>query len=126
MRYNLFMVLVSIFLFCGSSLAQEAKKGGWWIKVNAQKPNAEIIFYVGSTDHSYQFWRVWNPGDPSEFDVPEEYQNGQTLYVLAQTSSSVKRQLCAMFKSKGLKHFEFNVEQGLEVKQSGEEDKKCR
>ncbi len=82
-------------------------------------------FYIGANSHSYGFWRVWNPGSPTEFDVPEELRNGATLYVLAQTTSGRKCQFCIMFKSKGVKHFEFDLEEDHEAKQS-DEDKECK
>ena len=126
MRYNLLIVVVSIFLFVGSSFAQEAKKDGWWIKADTQKPASLMMaFYVGANGHSYGFWRVWNPGDPVEFDVSDEFRTGATLYVLAQTTSGAKCRFCVMHKSKGIKHFEFDLEQDHEANPS-QEDKLCK
>ena len=130
MRHNLLLLVFAVFLFGGSALAQEAKQGtkkdGWWIKVSTQKPESQMIgFYVGATRGSYGFWNVWNPGSPTEFDVPEEYRNSPTLFVLAQTTSGKKCGFCLMYKSKGVKHFEFDLEDGYEVKQS-DEDKECK
>ena len=126
MRYSLLIAIVSIFLFVGSSFAQEAKKDGWWIKADTQKPASKMMaFYVGANGHSYGFWRVWNPSDPAEFDVPEEYRNGPTLYILAQTTSGLKCQFCMMYKSKGVRHFAFDLEEDHEANQS-EEDKECK
>jgi hypothetical protein len=110
----------------GSTFAQEAKKDGWWIKVNTQKPESQMMaFYVGANAHSYGFWNAWNPGAPAEFDVSEEYRNSPTLFILAQTTSGQKCRFCLMYKSKGVKHFEFDLEEGQEAKQS-DEDKECR
>jgi len=126
MRHNLLIAIVSVFLFGAGTFAQEAKKDGWWIKANPQKQESPMmIFYVGSSSHSYGFWRVWNPGDPAEFDVPEEYRNVPTLYILAQTTSGQKCRFCAMYKAKGVKHFEYDLELGQEAKQS-DEDKRCK
>ncbi len=126
MRYKLLIVIVSACLFGGSAFAQEAKKDGWWIKINTQKPESKMIgFYVGATSHSYGFWKSWNPGDPAEFDVPEEFRSGTTFYALAQTTSGVKCGFCLMYKTKGVKHFEFDLEEDHEAKQS-DEDNNCK
>ena len=126
MRYNLLIVVVSIFLCAGSSFAQEAKKDGWWIKADTQKPASQMMgFYVGATSHSYGFWRVWNPGNPAEFDISEEFRNSPTLYILAQTTSGQKSGFCIMYKSRGVKHIVFDLEQDHQAKQS-DEDKECK
>jgi hypothetical protein len=115
-----------MFLFAGSALAQEAKKDGWWIKVSTEKPASQMIgFYVGETGKSYGFWNVWNPGRPAEFDVSEEYRNSPTLFVLAQTTSGPKCGFCLMHQNKGVKYFEFDLEESHEVKQS-DVDERCK
>lgn len=126
MRHKLLTALVLMFFLAGGALAQEAKKDGWWIKVSTQKPASQMIgFYVGATENSYGFWNVWNPGGRAEFDVSEEYRNSPTIFILAQTTSGQKCGFCLMYKSKGVKYFEFDLEEGLELKQS-DEDKRCK
>jgi hypothetical protein len=132
MRHNLLLLFFAVFLFAGSAFAQfgapsqPAKKDGWWIKVTTEKPESPmIVFYVGATGHSYGFWNAWSPGTPAEFDVSEEYRSSPTLFILAQTTSGQKCRFCLMYKTKGVKHFEFDLEQGQEAKQS-DEDKECR
>jgi hypothetical protein len=131
MRYKLLIVAASVFLFACAASAQEAKKqeakkDGWWIKADPQNQKAPMMaFYAGANSQSYGFWRAWNPGQPAEFDVPQEYRNGPTFYILAQTSSGQKCRLCVMYKSKGVKQLEFDLEQDYEAKQS-EEDKRCQ
>jgi len=130
MRHNLLILVVAVFLFGGSAFAQqakkEAKKDGWWIKVTTQNPESQRMgFYVGATGHSYGFWSVWNPGSPAEFDISQEYRNSPTLFILAQTTSGQKCRFCLMYKDKGVKHFEFDLEESQEAKQS-DEDKECR
>lgn len=131
MRYKLLTVIALGFLFFGGALAQfgpppkEAKKDGWWIKVSTQNPKSQMMgFYVGASENSYGFWNVWNPGSPAEFDVSEEYRNSATLFILAQTTSGQKCGFCLMYKDKGVKYFEFDLEDSHEVKQS-DEDEKC-
>jgi hypothetical protein len=126
MRYKLLTVIVAAFFFAGSALAQEAKKDGWWIKVSTQKPASQMIgFYLGATGSSYGFWNVWNQGSPAEFDISEEYRNSPTLFILAQTTSGQKCGFCLMHKNKGVKYFEFDLEDGQEAKQS-DEDTRCK
>jgi len=131
MRRNLLIASVFIFVFGGILFAQgakvqEAKKDGWWIKIDPQKQGSHMmVFYVGSGSNSYGFWRVWNPGEATEFDVPEENLSGQKLYVIAQTTSGQKCRLCMMYKTKGVKHLEFDLEADYEANQT-EEDKNCK
>ena len=132
MRYKVLMVIIAVFLFTGSALAQfgpptkEATKEGWWIKVNTEDPESQMMgFYVGASESSYGFWTVWNPKSPAEFDVSEEYRNSPTLFILAQTTSGQKCGFCLMYKNKGVKYFEFNLEDSHEVKQS-DEDERCK
>ena len=129
MRHNLLILVACVFLFGGSALAQmpkkePAKKDGWWLKINPEGTQM-IGFYLGANSHSYGFWSVWNPGDPVEFDVSSEFRNSPTLYILAQTTSGVKSRFCVMNKTKGVKHFEFDLEEDHEMKQT-EEDKQCK
>lgn len=132
MRYKLLAVIALGFLFVVGALAQfgppskEATKDGWWIKVSTEDPKSEMIgFYVGASETSYGFWNVWNPGSPAEFDVSEEYRNSSTLFILAQTTSGEKCGFCLMYKDKGVKYFEFDLEDSHEVKQS-DEDERCK
>jgi hypothetical protein len=132
MRYKLLMVIVTAFLFTGGALAQfgpppkEVKKDGWWIKVSTENPESQMMgFYVGASESSYGFWNVWNPDRPAEFDISEEYRNSPTLFILAQTTSGKKCAFCLMYRSKGVKYFEFDLEESYEVKQS-DEDERCK
>jgi hypothetical protein len=129
MRYKL--LIVAMFLFSGSVFAQlakqeVAKKDGWWVKVSTQKPASQMIgFYLGATRASYGLWSIYNPGGPAEFDVSEEFRNSPTLFILAQTTSGQKSGFCLMYKSKGIKYVEFDLEDSYAAKQS-DEDKKCQ
>jgi hypothetical protein len=134
MRYKMLTVVASLFLFAGAAFAQfgpeakqqEAKKDGWWIKADPQNQKAPMMaFYAGPTSGSYGFWRGWNPENPAEFDVPQDYRYGPTFYILAQTSSGQKCRLCLMYKDKGVKQLEFDLEADYEAKQS-EEDPRCK
>ena len=132
MRYKLIAVLVLFMLFAGSAFAQfgapsqPARKDGWWIKVSTEKPASQMIgFYLGATRASYGLWSIYNPGGQAEFDVSAEFLNSPTLFILAQTTSGQKCGFCVMYKTRGVKYFEFDLEDGQEVKQS-DEDKKCK
>jgi hypothetical protein len=131
MRYSLRIFIVCMFLFSASAFAQfgppskEAQKAGWWIKVKTQNPASQgIAFYLGASRGSYGFWSSWAPGTPAEFDVSQEFLNSPTLFVLAQTTSGQKCGFCLMYKSKGIRYFEFDLEDGQLSKQS-DVDKKC-
>jgi hypothetical protein len=132
MKHKLLPLILAAFFFAGSAFAQfgapsqPAKKDGWWIKVITQKPESQMMaFYLGATRGSYGLWSIWNPGSPTEFDVSDEFKNSPTLFILAQTTSGKKCGFCLMYKSKGVKRFEFDLEDGYEVKQS-DEDKECK
>ena len=107
--------------------SQPAKKDGWWIKVSTQKPASQMIgFYLGATGSSYGLWSVWNPGSAcGDSTFRKNFLNSPTLFILAQTTSGQKCGFCVMYKSKGVKYFEFDLEDGQEIKQS-DEDKKCK
>jgi hypothetical protein len=128
-RNILFVFIAVAFLLGGIAFTQQpdaAKKDGWWINASIQKQNPQMmVFYVGSGSGSYGFWKVWNPGDPVEFDIPDEYRNVPKLYIKAQTTSGLKCRFCVMFKTKGTRHFEYDLEEDHEMKQS-DEDKLCR
>jgi hypothetical protein len=130
MRYKLLMTIVSVFLFTGGAIAQfgipakEAKKDGWWIKVSTKDPESQRIgFYVGATESSYGLANVWAPGNPAEFDISADLRNSPTLFILAQTTGGQKCAFCLMYKNKGVKYFEFDLEDSYEVKQTDEDDK---
>jgi hypothetical protein len=126
MRCKLIVAFFTLVLAGGVCAQEAAKKSGWWIKVNAPAKDApSLVFYAGSNDHSYGFWKVWNSGDPAEFDIPEEYRSVPLLYIKAQTTSGLKCRLCVMYKTKGVKHFEYDLEEDHEMKQS-DEDKTCK
>jgi hypothetical protein len=118
-------------LFAASAFAQfapptkEAKKDGWWIKVKTQNPASQLMsFYLGSSPGSYGFWTTLAPGSLAEFDVSDEYKNSPTLFIMPQTTSGQKCGFCLMYKNKGVHYFEFDFEDGQELRQSDTE-KKC-
>ena len=130
MRYKLLMIIASVFFFLGSTFAQfgggptpkEAKKDGWWIK--AEKGVAPVI-YIGENSHSFTLWKMGIPGDPEEYDVPANVRDAQTIYILAQNPSGAKTRFNLMYKSKCVKHFDFELEDSHEAKQS-DEAKDCK
>ena len=132
MKHNLLLLALAAFFFMDSAFAQfgaptqPAKKDGWWVKVSTEKPaSGSMGFYLGATRASYGLWNLWSPGSPAEFDVSEEFRNSPTLFMLAQTTSGQKCRFCLMYKNKGVRHFEFDLEDGQEVKQT-DEDKECK
>jgi|WetSurMetagenome_2_1015567.scaffolds.fasta_scaffold557571_2 hypothetical protein len=63
-------------------------------------------------------------GDPEEYDVPSNVRNAPTIYILAQNPSGTRTRFSLMYKSKCVKHFDFDLEDSHESKQS-DEDKNC-
>ncbi|PSL36095.1 hypothetical protein [Chitinophaga ginsengisoli] len=102
----------------------QARKAGWWIKVNTSKTEAsQIVFEIGTDDDNRQFWRKWNSGDPAEFDVPIEYTNVTELYIHASSNPGGKNSwFCMMYKENGVKHFDFDDDEDHQEKQTGHDD----
>jgi hypothetical protein len=133
MRYNLLILVASIFLFAGSSFGQgfgapqgPPKKDGWWIKVDAKNPESGMIgFYLGATRSSYGLWTIYNPGGAAEMDVSDEYKNSPTIYILAQSTSGKKCGFTIMYKEKCVKRIVFELEEDHQAKQT-DEDKECK
>lgn len=98
-------------------------KDGWWIRVNKEKQESPTItFFIGSNNHTVEFWRTWDSGDPLEFDVPSQYRNINPLYIKAQSSRGRNSWFCMMYQSTGVKHFDFDDDEDHEEKQSNHDD----
>ena len=101
-----------------------ATKDGWWIKVRKEKQESPTTtFFIGSNNHTVEFWKNWNSGDPLEFDVPDRFKNINPLYIKAQSSGGRNSWFCMMYKGDGVKHFDFDDEDH-EEKQS-DRDGEC-
>ena len=128
MRCVFFFITISLFLSVGlfaQEIAPEVKKDGWWVKIDNSNNPQEIILYVGSNSGSYGFWQAWGPGDPVQFDVSDEYRKSEKIYVRGQTTTGLSSRFCVMYQSRGVRHFDFDLEEDHEMKQS-DESKECR
>jgi hypothetical protein len=71
-------------------------------------------------------WRVWNSGQPAEFDVPEKYLQVPSLYLRGNVTPIGKfATLCVMYKDRGVEHMSFDDDDSETMSQT-EIDIKCR
>ena len=108
----------------GPTTGQMAKDG-WWVRVSLEKQEAPgIVFLVGSSNHNPKPWRIWNTGQPNEFDVPEPYRNVNPLYIKANSTDGKNSWFCVMYRDRGVKHFDFDDDEDHEMNQ-GDSDDEC-
>ncbi|MCG3161045.1 MAG: hypothetical protein JMDDDDMK_02163 [Acidobacteria bacterium] len=107
--------------------SSQAAKTGWWVRINPAATTAQTItFQVGTSKLQREEWRVWNAGEPAEFDVPEKYAQAPRLYLRGNVSPIGKlATLCLMYKDRGVEHMSFNDDDS-ETKSQTEIDIKCR
>jgi hypothetical protein len=104
-----------------------ATKSGWWIRINPSATTAQVItFQIGASKLQREEWRVWNAGEPAEFDVPEKYSQAPRLYLRGNVTPIGKlATLCLMYKDRGVDHMSFDDDDS-ETKSQTEIDIKCR
>jgi hypothetical protein len=107
--------------------SSQAAKSGWWIRINPTATTAQVItFQIGTSKFQREEWRVWNSGQPAEFDVPEKYLQVPSLYVRGNVSPIGKfATLCVMYKARGVEHMSFDDDDSETMGQT-EIDIKCR
>jgi hypothetical protein len=105
----------------------QTTKSGWWIRINPAATTAQAItFQIGASKLQREEWRVWNAGEPVEFDVPEKYAQVPRLYVRGNVTPIGKTAtLCMMYKDRGVEHMSFDDDES-ETKSQAEIDYKCR
>ena len=107
--------------------SSQAAKTGWWVRINPSATTAQAItFQIGSSKLQREEWRVWNAGEPAEFDVPENYLQAPRLYLRGNVTPIGKfATLCMMYKDRGVEHMSFDDDDS-ETKSQSEIDIKCR
>jgi hypothetical protein len=107
--------------------ASQATKSGWWIRINPNGTTAQAIsFQIGTSKIQREEWRVWNAGEPAEFDVPGQYLQAPRLYVRGNLTPIGKfATLCVMYKDRGVEHMSFDDDDSETMAQT-EIDIKCR
>jgi hypothetical protein len=107
--------------------SSQAAKSGWWIRINPAATTAQVItFQIGSSKLQREEWRVWNAGEPAEFDVPEKYSQAPRLYLRGNATPIGKlATLCLMYKDRGVEHMSFDDDDS-ETESQTEIDIKCR
>lgn len=110
-----------------ASTASTATKAGWWIRINPGMTTAQTLtFQIGTGKLQREEWRVWNAGEPVEFDVPEKYQQVPRLYIRSSVTPIGRMgTLCMMYKDRGVEHMSFDDDDS-ETKSQTEIDIKCR
>jgi hypothetical protein len=108
-------------------ISSQATKTGWWIRINPTATTAQTItFQIGTNKFQREEWRVWNSGQPAEFDVPEKYMQFPSLYVRGNVTPIGKfATLCVMYKDRGVEHMSFDDDDSETMRQT-EIDIKCR
>ncbi len=107
--------------------SSQATKSGWWIRINPGATTAQVItFQIGTSKLQREEWRVWNAGEPAEFDVPEKYLQAPRLYLRGNVTPIGRiATLCLMYKNRGVDHMSFDDDDS-ETKSQTEIDIKCR
>jgi len=110
-----------------TSTSSLATKTGWWVRINPGATTAQLItFQIGTSKVQREEWRVWNAGEPAEFDVPERYLQAPRLYLRGNVTPIGKiATLCLMYKDRGVDHMSFDDDDS-ETKSQTEIDIKCR
>ncbi|MBS4051209.1 MAG: hypothetical protein KGZ69_08400 [Methylomonas sp.] len=122
---KLITVIVVVLMFNISAMAENAKKDGWWIKIQKSKQESPtIMFSIGSNNHTIEAWKAWHSGESFEFDVPLKFRNINPLYIKSQSSGGRNSWFCMMYKGEGVKHFDFDDDEDHEENQTNR-DNEC-
>ncbi len=107
--------------------SSQAAKIGWWIRINPGATTAQsITFQIGADKFHREEWRVWNAGEPVEFDAPDKYLQSPRLYLRGNVTPIGKlATLCLMYKDRGVEHMSFDDDDS-ETNSQTEIDIKCR
>jgi hypothetical protein len=110
-----------------AAISSQATKSGWWVRINSSATTAQVVtFQIGASKLQREEWRVWNAGEPAEFDVPEKYLQAPRLYLRGNVTPIGKlATLCMMYKDRGVEHMSFDDDDS-ETKGQTEIDIKCR
>ena len=108
-------------------ISSQATKSGWWVRINPGATTAQVItIQIGESKFQREEWRVWNAGEPAEFDVPEKYLQAPRLYLRGNVTPIGKlATLCMMYRDRGVEHMSFDDDDS-ETKSQTEIDIKCR
>ncbi|MEP7273232.1 MAG: hypothetical protein ABI882_17160 [Acidobacteriota bacterium] len=104
-----------------------ATKAGWWIRINPTLTTAQqITFQVGTDKLDREEWRVWKKGEPTDMDVPANYQQAPRLYLRGNvTPIGQMADLCLMYRDRGVEHMDFDDDES-ETKSRFQMDPRCR
>ena len=107
-----------------SSAHAQARKTGWWIRVNTTKTEASSIsFQIGTSKDASRNWRRWKSGQRVEFDVPADFRKAAQLYIRATSNPHDKKaSFCAFYKDHGVEYFEFDGDEDHDMKPDHSDD----
>ena len=119
------IALFGAFMSVGaSSVHGQAKKTGWWIRVNTTRMTASAIsFQIGTSKEKSRTWRIWKSGQRVEFDVPTDFRRVAELYIRAMSNPhDAKAAFCVFYKDHGVEHFAFDGDEDHHMKQNHTDD----
>ena len=119
------VALLGAFVSVGASSAHgQARKTGWWIRVNTTKTEASSIsFQIGTSKDASRNWRRLKSGQRVEFDVPADFRKAAQLYIRATSNPHDKKaSFCAFYKDHGVEHFEFDGDEDHDMKPDHSDD----
>jgi hypothetical protein len=117
-------VFFGAFVSVGASPAHaQAKKKGWWIRVNTTNTAATIIsFQIGTSKADSRNWRTWKQGQRVEFDLPAGLRNATQVYLRATSNPHQKAYFCVFYKDHGVENFDFDGDSDHNMKQTDSDD----
>jgi hypothetical protein len=104
----------------GDAPSGAAVKDGWWIKINTGRTDCDsITLQIGPDETQRKFWFDWRRNDAPEFDVPADYRQVFEIYLNATANPKGKHaSFCLMYKTRGVKKFEFDNDTNNKEKQT--------
>jgi len=118
------IALLGAFVSVGASSANaQAKKTGWWIRVNSTRGvEIPISFQIGTSKGDSRNWRTWKSGQRVEFDVPAKFRNAAELYIRAHSDPQQKVYFCVFYRDHGVENFNFDGDSDHQMKQTDSDD----
>ena len=120
------LVLAIAVAFATPCVEAAASKTGWWIRVEKRKTEASVSFQIGTDKKDRHVWRTWRPSDETEFDVPEELLQVETLYIQAIANpDDSDSSFCVFYRGNGVLQFDFDEQQEDRMQQK-DHDRGCK
>jgi hypothetical protein len=110
----------------GAEPGKGAAKDGWWIRIRSDKQEADsVVIQVGTQKKNREQFKTWKKGETTEFDLPAKFRNEPTIYIHATSNPNDKNTwFCVMYKTRGVKHMDFDDDEDHTLK-TGDSDDEC-